>query len=151
MSHRRLSILFVVALSVAFAVVGVSPSLAGSPPKQNGSSSTFDAFTPICAVGGYASYGNCGGDVTTYTNVTGRMNAVQANEGRYNLGFTFTNLTPGAVYRLWGKYCTSGFFAIDILAADSYGVARFSYQTSTPEGLGFDLNIVAGDITVVTS
>lgn len=142
-------------LALAAAIVGaallVAPAFAGGPvTKQNGSTPAFDAFTSICAVPGYASYGNCGGDVTTYTNVSGRIDAVQPKPGRYNLNFTFRNLTPGVSYRLWGT-AGSGFFEIGTTAADDSGVASFSYQTTSPVGLGFDLNIVNGDVTVVTS
>lgn len=142
-------------LALAAAMIGaalmVAPAFAGGPvTKQNGATPAFDAFTSICAVSGYASYGNCGGDVTTYTNVSGRIDAVQAKQGRYNLNFTFRNLTPGVIYRLWGTY-GSGFFEIGTTVADDSGVVQFSYQTTSPVGLGFDLNIFHGDVTVVTS
>lgn len=140
----------VLALSLTAAVAWVSPTSAAPPPKQNGSSA-LQPFTSICGVPNYASYGNCGGDATTYANVTGRINVVQSKTGRYNLGFTFTNLAPGVIYRLWGTYGYPEFFSIGSVAADATGVAKFSYQTDAPEGLGFDLNIVSGDITVVTT
>ena len=98
---------------------------------------------------GYASYGNCGGDPATYTDVVGRMNAIQAKQGRYNLDFTFTNLTPGATYRLWGN--NGSWFSVAVAVADATGAAKFSYQTTSPAGLGFDLNLEDGNITVVTS
>lgn len=145
--YRRL--ITFLAVPVIAVVVGTSPSLGAGPvTKQNGSTPVL-RFTSICAVGGYAEYGNCNGDVTTYTNIDGRMNAVQAKPGRYNLGFAFKNLTPGVNYRLWGN--NGSFFSIGTAVADTAGEVRFSYQTSSPAGLGFDLNIVDGDITVVTS
>ena len=59
------------------------------------------AFTPICAVPGYANYGLCGGRTTTFSGVSGKMNAIQPKPGRYNLDFTFGGLSPGVEYRLW--------------------------------------------------
>ena len=140
--------LLVLALSIAVAAIGVSTGTAKPITKQNGSQPVL-TFTSICAVSGYASYGNCGGDVTTYTNVVGRMNAVQAKQGRYNLDFSFTNLVPGATYRLWGN--DGSWFSIATAVADAVGSARFSYQTTSPVGLGFDLNFDDPNITVVTS
>ena len=91
---------------------------------------------------------------TRYTNVQGRINAIQAKPGRYNLDFTFTNLTPGEVYRLWGN--NGSFFKIAKAVADASGSISFSYQTTAPAGLGFDLNRLRGgldvdEVTVVTS
>jgi hypothetical protein len=149
MRYRKLSSLLVLLFTIAAAAVGASSSLAKPITKQNGSSPAFAGFTSICAVSGYASYGHCRGDVTTYTNITGRINAVQAKAGRYNLGFTFTSLTPGVTYTLWGN--NGSFFAIASVIADTFGVARFSYQTTSPVGLGFDLNFADPNITVVTS
>jgi hypothetical protein len=75
--------------------VAAGPSFAGPITKQNGQKPAFDAFTSICAVPGYANYGLCGGDATRFTGIKGKMNAVQPKQGRYNLDFTFTGLTPG--------------------------------------------------------
>jgi hypothetical protein len=137
---------------------GIAASSVASPvTKQNGSTPVFNNFTSICGVPGYASYGACNGDTTTFTNVTGRINAVQSKDGRWNLGFTFTNLTPGQSYQLWGAYtgyAAYQFFSIATVVADASGVARFSYQTTTPKELGFDLNFASGNwagITLVTS
>ncbi len=138
----------VVVAAVAVAAVVVPSGLSKAPVKQNGTTPMFNDFTSICSVSGYAFYGNCGGDVTKYANVSGRINSV-LNKGRYNLGFTFAHLTPGVSYRLWGYDDT--FFAIATAVADASGVAKFSFQTSAPVGLGFDLNTVAGNLTVVTS
>jgi hypothetical protein len=77
------------------------------------------------------------------------MNAVQAKQGRYNLDFSFTHLTPGTTYRLWGN--NGSWFSIGAAVADTTGAAKFSYQTTSPSGLGFDLNYDDPNITVVTS
>jgi hypothetical protein len=148
MKHRNPRRLLVLVVTMAVAAVVVSAGFAKAPVKQNGTTPAFDAFTSICSLPGYASYGNCGGDVTTYTNVDGRINSM-LKDGRYNLGFSFTHLTPGTSYRLWGN--DGSFFAIATAVADSSGVARFSFQTKAPVGLGFDLNTVEGNITLVTS
>jgi hypothetical protein len=140
----------VLVLALSFAVAAICASTGTAKPitKQNGSQSVL-TFTSICSVNGYASYGFCGGDATTYTNVVGRMNAVQAKQGRYNLDFSFTNLTPGTTYRLWGN--DGSWFSIATAVADEGGAAKFSYQTTSPVGLGFDLNFDDPNITIVTS
>jgi hypothetical protein len=156
-----------IAAVVAALAVGVPAAGAGGPvTKQNGSAPVFKSFVSICGVPGFAFYGFCGGDTTRYGEITGRINAVQAKEGRWNLGFTFTNLMPGATYMLWGNQSgatpvpgvVQGFFVIGETVAAADGTARFSYQTTNPTNLGFDLNIVhtatiqnVGNITLVTS
>src|SRR3954465_2692054 len=95
---RRLAVTALVCLAL-----GSSAAAAAPITKQNGSTPLFKDFTSICAVPGYLSYGNCIGDPTKYTGITGRINAVQAKTGRWNLGFTFTNLDPGVFYRLYGN------------------------------------------------
>jgi hypothetical protein len=157
-------LMFVAATVAALLVTGASPAMRSGGPitKQNGSTPVFKDFTSICAVPGYANYGNCGGDPTTYTNITGRINAVQAKVGVWNLGLSFTHLQPGASYKLWGNRTTAvsgtvtGFFPIATVVAALDGTARFSYQTTDPSNLGFDLNILYDQsdyygITVVTS
>jgi hypothetical protein len=157
----------VIATLVAALAVGVSAAAAGGPvTKQNGSAPVFNNFASICGVPGFASYGFCFGDTTRFSEVTGRINAVQAKEGRWNLGMSFTNLMPGATYMLWGNQTGAtptpgvvvGFFVIGETVAAADGTARFSYQTANPTNLGFDLNIVhtptiqnVGNITIVTS
>ena len=89
-----------VTLIAALSAVGFAQAK-GPTTKQNGSEPVISAFTSICAVSGYANYGFCGGDATRFTNVGGKMNAVQPKAGKYNLDFSFTNLTPGVEYRLW--------------------------------------------------
>ena len=149
----------------AVALLSASSALSGGPiTKQNGSTPVFNAFTSICAVPGYVNYGNCAGDPTTYTNVKGKVNAVQAKVGVWNLGISFAGLQPGASYRLWGNstanasdpYDISGFFVIGSAVAALDGTARFSYQTTDPTNLGLDLNVLADAFeirgtTVVTS
>jgi hypothetical protein len=130
-------------------VLGVTAGSAGGPiTKQNGSNPVFADFKSICGVSGYVNYGLCGGDPTNFTNVRGRINAVQAKVGVWNLGLSFSGLTPGASYKLWGNRTgatpspgvISGFFEIGTGAADVDGTLRYSYQTSDPSNLGFDLN-----------
>jgi hypothetical protein len=128
---------------------------AGKPlTKQNGKSPAFTGFTSICTLPPYLFYGFCGGNSSTFTNVTSRMNAVQAKPGRYNLEFSFSGLTPGGVYRFWGN--NGAFFVIGTDIADGSGSVDFDYQTTSPAGLGFDLNFIRGGwdvngITIVTS
>jgi hypothetical protein len=155
MKHANVtSVLAAVAACIAVAVAA-APSLAGPITKQNGSKPAFNAFTSICAVPGYASYGLCGGDPTRFADVKGRMNAVQAKRGRYNLEFTFTNLSPGVEYRLWATRSavpfSGSYLEVGRAIADASGSVSYSLQTTEPGGLGFDLNTILGDITVVTS
>ena len=155
MKHVQLtSVLAAVAASIAVGVAA-APSHAGPITKQNGSKPAFDAFTSICAVSGYADYGLCGGDATTFGQVKGKMNAIQAKQGRYNLDFTFTNLTPGVEYRLWATRNAVRFngtyLEVGRAVADGSGNAAYRLQTTEPGGLGFDLNTVQADITIVTS
>jgi hypothetical protein len=155
----------IAALVAALSILWASAAPAAGPiTKQNGTTPAFKDFTSICAVSGYVNYGNCGGDPTKYTSVKGRINAVQAKVGVWNLGLSFAYLEPGASYKLWGNQdgatptpgVISGFFPIGTTVAALDGTARFSYQTSNPTNLGFDLNILespwdAYGITVVTS
>jgi hypothetical protein len=145
-------------LAILSAGIAAASATAGPPTKQNGSTPLFNDFTSICTVPGYLQYGNCNGDPTKYTQITGRINAVQAKTGRWNLGFTFTNLDPSVLYRLYGNQLgvppvpyNQGFFVIGEGTPALDGTLRFSYQTTDPSNLGFDLNIRWGDTTVVTS
>ena len=141
----------VATIVVALALAGSSQ--AGGPfTKQNGSSPVIRAFTPICAVPGYATYGFCGGLTTTFSGVSGRMNAVQAKPGRYNLDFSFAGLTPGVEYRLWSTRDAVSWLEVGRAFANESGSVAYKLQTDSPGGLGFDLNtIAAGDITIMTS
>jgi hypothetical protein len=141
---------------VAAACVFAAAAFAGPITKQNGKAPAFANFTSICTLPPYLFYGFCNGDATTFTNVQGKIDAVQAKPGRYDLDFTFTNLTPNAPYRLYGN--NGAFFVIGATVANGSGTVKFSYQTTSPAGLGFDLNrilgadiTVPGDATVVTS
>lgn len=154
MKRMRLTIVFVSVLAIVGAAGVTSSSRAGGGPitKQNGSTGpAFDKFTSICAVPGYVDWGLCGGDVTKFTEVKGKMNAVQAKAGRYDLGFEFRSLTPGVEYRLWATRDGASFLEVGRMFADASGSARYKLQTDAPAGLGFDLNTVQGDITIVTS
>lgn len=138
--------------TMVVALVLVGSSIAASPPKQNGSTPVIKAFTPICAVPGYADYGLCGGQTTTFSGVSGKMNAIQPKPGVYNLEFSFTGLTPGVEYRLWAtKDAILPWTEVGRMVATETGSLSFKYQTNAPGGLGFDLNTIDGDITIVTS
>ena len=147
-------VLVVAAAAIALGVVA-PPSGAGPITKQNGQKPAFNAFTSICAVPGYADYGLCGGDATRFTDVKGKLNAVQAKQGRYNLDFSFTSLTPGVEYRLWATRNAIPFqgtyLEVGRAVADVSGNVSYRLQTTEPGGLGFDLNTFQGDTTVVTS
>jgi len=152
---------------LAIAVLaGVAAAGANAAPltKQNGRSPASTSFMSICAAAGFADFGYCNGDTTRFTNITGRINAVQAKAGVYNLDLTFTNLVPGASYRLYGNRSgltptpgvVIGFFPVGKTVAGLDGTASFSYQTTDPTNLGFDLNVASaptdpGDVTVATS
>jgi hypothetical protein len=157
---KRMSLI----LALVAALVLAAGSFGGPGTKQNGSNPLFTDFTSICAVPGYLFYGMCNGSATTFTNVTGRINAMQPKPGIWNLGFSFGHLTPGAQYRLWGNQLgatpvagdISGFFIIGTGTADSSGNLKFSYQTTNPTNLGFDLNFLPlpdtyNGTTIVTS
>lgn len=143
-----------VTLIAALSAVGLAQAK-GPVTKQNGSVPVISAFTSICAVPGYLDYGLCGGDATRFTDVGGKMNAVQPKPGTYNLDFSFTNLTPGVEYRLWatreGGMPSGQYHEVGRMLADEAGSLQFKFQTDAPEGLGFDLNTINGDITIVTS
>jgi hypothetical protein len=154
----------VASIAVVAALAGASGAVGKPITTQNGSTPVFQDFTSICAVPGYLNYYFCNGSATTFSNVHGRINAVQAKLGRWNLGLTFTGLQPGATYRLWGNQdgappvagVIDGFFIVATGVADSSGNLKFSYQTSNPDNLGFDLNILSeawmyNGITIVTS
>src|SRR4029079_15017062 len=103
---------------------------------------------PIARRAHFAISGYCNGDAETFANVSGRINAVQAKPGRWNLELTFAHLRPGVAYTLWGNQTGAtpvpgvvfGFFAIGTSLADAGGTATFDYQTTNPSNLGFDLN-----------
>jgi hypothetical protein len=158
---KRLSIFGV---AVAALALGAGAAAAKPITKQNGAAPLFADFTSICAIPGFLFYGNCNGNSSTYSTVSGRINAVQAKAGVWNLGVSFKGLTPGASYRLWGNRDAGtptpglvvGFFAIADAVAGLDGTANFSYQTTDPTYLSFDLNVLSGPsdvygITVVTS
>jgi hypothetical protein len=137
---------------VAALVLAGSAQAGGPVTKQNGQKPAISAFTPICAVPGYANYGFCGGQTTTFSGVSGRMNAIQAKPGRYNLDFSFSGLRPGVEYRLWSTRDAVSWSEVGRAFANDQGSVEFSLQTTSPGGLGFDLNTIAeGDITIVTS
>jgi hypothetical protein len=159
---KRISLAIAATIASAASVAAVAA--AGPITRQNGSTPLFNNFTSICAVAGYANYGLCGGDPTAFTNVTGRINAVQAKVGVWTLGLSFSNLQPGASYKLWGNQTAgepktadiSGFFPVGVGTAALDGTLRFSYQTTSPTNLGFDLNMLEREsdqygVTIVTS
>ena len=141
---------------VAFSAAGAT---AAPVTKQNGRTSVFSSFTPICAMPAYLNYGYCNGNASTFANVAGRIEAVQPKVGRWNLDLTFTHLSPGVSYTLWGNRSgetptpgsISGFFVADRSIADTAGTAKFTYETTSPINLGFDLNTTGDNVTIVTS
>jgi hypothetical protein len=135
----------------ATAVLVPASQAAGPITKQNGKSPAIEAFTSICAVAGYANYGFCAGDTKNFTNVKGKMNAIQAKPGRYNLEFEFGNLTPGVEYRLWSTSDGRSFTEVGRMVASATGEVAYKLQTESPGGLGFDLNTVSADVTIMTS
>jgi hypothetical protein len=151
---RRLSIAL-----ATLALVSAGTAAAGGGPmtKQNGSTPVFTSFTSICALAPYADYGYCAGGKSTLPLVSGRINAVQPKPGVWSLDLTFASLQPGAAYTLWGNSTAppavpgqiAGFFAIGTVVAGADGTAKFNYQTTAPENLGFDLNL--NGYTIVTS
>ena len=133
----------------ALALAGTSQA-GGAVTKQNGSDAVIKAMTSICAVSGYADYGLCGGDTTKFTNVGGKMNAIQPKAGQYNLEFVFTNLTPGVEYSALVETRDAvpfggTFTEVGRAIADGAGSAKYQLQTTSPGGLGFDLNTVQGE------
>jgi len=155
--RHYLAAIVLFALLVSIAVV--SSASAEPITKQNGNNPVFQDFTSICSVPGYVNYGLCNGDPTMFTNVKGKVNAIQPKPGRWNLGISFRGLQPGRQYTLWGNQdgaipspgVVGGFFVIASGTADLNGDLNFSYQTSNPQNLGFDLNTVLGNVTIVTS
>jgi hypothetical protein len=136
---RTLKILLSALVAVATLTAMSSVALAGGPStKQNGSNPVAVTFTSICAVSGYANYGECNGDVTKFTDVTSKVNAIQAKQGRYNLGLSFGGLEAATSYTLFGQ--SGSFFVIGTAVSDLTGHVSFSYQTTNPTGLAFDLN-----------
>jgi|SRR3954454_2163576 hypothetical protein len=159
---KRLVVIWLVI--AAFAASASATPAAGPVTKQNGSSPVFTNFTSICRVTGYVLYGKCGGSVSTFDSVAGRIDAVQPKAGVYNLSLSFSHLQPGALYRLWGNRSgaapvqgnNSGFFSIDTRVASLDGTVGFDYQTTSPTNLGFDLNVLSNPseingITLVTT
>jgi opacity protein-like surface antigen len=143
-------------LFVAFSAAGAS---AAPVTKQNGRNAVFSSFTPICSMPAFVNYGYCNGNAGTFADVAGRIDAVQAKAGRWNLSLTFTHLSPGVSYTLWGNRSgatptpgsVSGFFVAGTSIADAAGTANFDYQTTSPTNLGFDLNTTGDNVTIVTS
>ena len=146
MQTRLTTVAIVVALALAATAQGCGPIT-----KQNGSDPVIAAFTSICSVPGYSGYGLCGGSASAFAGVGGRMNAVQAKPGRYNLEFSFSGLTPGVSYRLWSTRDAGAWSEVGRGATDESGSISFKLQTTDPGGLGFDLNTLEGDTTIVTS
>ena len=142
-----------------FALASAGTATAGGGPvtKQNGATPVLSSFTSICTLAPYADYGYCAGGRSTLSNVSGRVNAVQPKPGVWSLDVSFTGLQPGASYTLWGNSTAPpaipgqivGFFAIGTVLAAADGTAKFNYQTTAPENLGFDLNL--SGYTIVTS
>jgi hypothetical protein len=145
--------MFTAMLVAALSLVGTSQ--AAAPLTKQVGKDALNVFTPICAVPGYADYGLCGGDTTMFAGVEGKINAIQKDPGVYSLDFSFKNLTPGVEYKLISTYDAVPFGGtwteVGRMFADAAGSVTYQLQTSVPAGLGFDLNRVGGDVTIVTS
>ena len=145
----------VLVITALAALTLVAAAQAAPPITKQVGKDALDPFTSICAVPGYVDYGLCGGSTQTFAGVDGKINVMQKSQGVYDLDFTFTGLTPGVEYRLWGTYNAVPFggqwFEVGRGAADLAGAVKFKLETNAPAGLGFDLNQVSGDITIVTS
>ena len=149
--------LLIIGLATLALVAAGTASAGGPVTKQNGATPVFTSFTSICTLAAYANYGYCAGGVSQFPNVSGRINAVQPKPGVWSLDLSFANLQPGGTYTLWGNTTPPpavpgdvvGFFAIGTVVAGADGTAKFNYQTTAPENLGFDLNL--HNHTVVTS
>jgi len=143
--------------TLALASAGTATAGGGPVTKQNGATPVFSSFTSICTLAPYADYGYCAGGRSTLPNVSGRINAVQPKSGVWSLDVSFAGLQPGASYTLWGNSTAPpaipgkivGFFAIGTALAAADGTAKFNYQTTAPENLGFDLNL--NGYTILTS
>ena len=140
------------------ALASAGTATAGGPvTKQNGSTPVFTSFTSICKLAPYANYGYCADGVSQFPSASGRINAVQPKPKVWSLDLSFANLQPGAAYTLWGNSTAPqaipgeivGFFAIGTVVAAADGTAKFTYQTTAPENLGFDLNL--NGYTILTS
>ena len=152
---------FLLAL-VSSAILAAPAAVGGPITKQNGDTPVLSSFTSICTIPFYVSYGFCGGNPQAFTDVTGRINAVQPKVGVWNLDLSFGGLVPGVTYRLYGNQNPAVpvpgqglqfFFAITTGVAGADGKLTLKYQTTNPANLGFDLNrVVEGtDYTIVTS
>ena len=148
-----------VACALALALLTTSAATASSqdPPKP------VLTFTSICAVPGYVDFGFCNGNPATFSNVNGTVGQSQARRGHWVIRLTFTGLTTGASYRLWGNRDglaipgkIDGFFPIATGRALFGGVLWFDVDTTNPENLAFDLNQLTSPsdtngTTIVTS
>jgi hypothetical protein len=137
----------IIVLAAVLAALGTAATAVAAPAtKQNGTAPAFAKFTSICAVTNpdESNYGECNGDTTAFTNVTGKVNAVQAKPGIYNLGISFSGLVAGESYKLWGYHSSnpSDYFLIGTGTADASGALQFSYQYTASAGdkIAFDLN-----------
>jgi hypothetical protein len=142
------------AVVTALSIAGLAQAKGGPITKQNGSSPVL-MFTSICAVPGDFADWLCGGDVTKYTEIDGKLTAVQPKSGQYNLKFTFDNLTPGAPYKLLATRDAVRFggtwVEVGTGVADEGGSLQFKLETDSPGGLGFDLNRAGDGVTVLTT
>lgn len=147
------------------AALGTAATAVAAPTtKQNGGAPAFATFTSVCTP--LPTYEGCDGnhgDPSTFAKVTGKVNAIQAKSGIYNLGISFSGLVAGESYKLYGYHTTgdpNSYFVIGTGTADASGALNFSYQytATTGDQISFDLNdLRVGDDnggygwTVVTS
>jgi hypothetical protein len=146
-----------IACATALALLACSTATAVDDPTK-----PVLRFTPICAVSGFENYGLCSGP-TSLSNIRGTVGQSQARRGHWLIRLTFSGLTPGSLYRLWGNRDglatpgqIGGFFPIATGRVLPGGVLWFDVDTTNPENLAFDLNQIRDEselngTTVVTS
>lgn len=142
-----------VAVSAALVTAALAGTASAAPVSKQNGQSALQPFSSVCSP--LPTYAYCATDPTLYSTAAGKIDAVQAKAGRYNMGFTFTGLQAGSTYRVW-ENLNGAFTMLGDVVADDYGRATFAWQYFAQAGdaLGFDLNIDPTDgygTTVVTS
>jgi hypothetical protein len=128
----RKHIIFLVAV---LAALGTAATAVAAPTtKQNGGAPAFATFTSVCTP--LPTYEGCDGnhgDPSTFAKVTGKVNAIQAKSGIYNLGISFSGLVAGESYKLYGYHTTgdpNSYFVNDLRVGDDNGGYGWTVVTS---------------------
>ena len=140
------SALTAVAIVATLVLVGSARRPVDPSRSRTGQSPVISNFTPICAVPGFASYGFCGGPTTTFSGVGGKLNAVQPKLGTLQLRVPLLRPDPGGrVQALVDRGDAFGGTWVEVgrAVANAAGAVTFSMVTTSPAGLGFDLNTIA--------